>query len=190
MLIEGDILKKVKSFFNYGIKMAFLFFFILLVNIRVGSDINEVNSGVRNRVTNLALMSLQIEESKKNDIYNSVRVLTGDLTGYGANCPLCSGRLACKPSYYVKDGTDTYVDSEYGKVNIVASSSNLACGSVVRFSSKLSNEPMYAIVLDRGVLGNDLDLLTPSESYASKHVGRSSITYEVLRDGWLRNNES
>ena len=183
-------MKKVKSFFNYGIKMAFLFFFILLANVKVGSDVTETYSGASNRVTNLALMSWKIEEDKKNDIYNPIVSYTGDLTGYGANCPLCNGTLACKPSYYVKDGTDTYVDNEYGQVNIVASSSNLACGSIVRFNSKLSSEPMYAIVLDRGVLGTDLDLLTPSESYASKHVGRTSITYEVLRDGWLRNNES
>ena len=177
-------MKKVRSFFNYGIKIAFLGFFIILANVKVGSDVNQIYSGANNRVTNLAMMSWRLEENQKNDLYNPIITYTGDLTGYGANCPLCNGTLACKPSYYVKDGTDTYVDNQYGKVNIVASSSNLACGSIVRFSSKISSEPIYAIVLDRGVLGTDLDLLTPNESYASKVVGRSSITYDVLRDGW------
>ena len=157
--------------------------------MKVSKGVNEIESGNKNRVTDLALMSLRLEEIAKDDIYSPLATYTGDLTGYGANCPLCNGTLACKPSYYVKDGTDTYVDSEYGKVNIVASSSNLACGSIIRFSAKLSDEVMYAIVLDRGVLGYDLDLLTPSESYASKYVGRSSITYDVLRNGWMRDYE-
>ena len=172
------------------LQIGILVFLIFLANISENKNYASVSNNASNRVINLTTMALKLEEDIKNDLYSAKDTFVGDITGYGADCPLCGGTLACKPSYYVKDGTDTYVDSEYGKVNIVASSSNLACGSVVRFSSKLSNEPMYAIVLDRGVLGNDLDLLTPSESYALNNVGRSSITYEVLRDGWLRNNES
>ena len=58
-------------------------------------------------------------------------------------------------------------------------------GSIIRFeSSRISEEPIVAIVLDRGVLGNNIDLLTPSEEYAYKYVGRSKITYDVLRMGW------
>ena len=74
---------------------------------------------------------------------------------------------------------------EYGTVNIVASSKNLPCGSIVRFSSnKVGEGESFAIVLDRGVRGYSLDLLTPSEEYASKYIGRSQITYDVLRSGW------
>ena len=40
------------------------------------------------------------------------------------------------------------------------------------------------MVLDRGVLGNDLDLLMPSESDASKYVGRKTKSYDVLRIGF------
>ncbi len=77
------------------------------------------------------------------------------------------------------------MDKDYGKVYIVASSKNLPCGSIVSFNSKrISDDKVIAIVLDRGVLGNALDFLTPSEAYAAKYIGRSSITYDVLRSGW------
>ena len=89
------------------------------------------------------------------------------------------------PKYNIKDGTTTYKDYEYGEVNIVASSKNLACGSIVRFTSNRVGEgEQFAIVLDRGVGGYALDLLTPSEEYASRNIGRSKITYDVLRSGW------
>jgi 3D (Asp-Asp-Asp) domain-containing protein len=112
--------------------------------------------------------------------------LKGILTGYGADCPKCGGTLACKSSYKVKNnGVVTYPDSTYGNIRIVASSKNLKCGSVVRFNlPKLSSEPIYAIVLDRGVLGNNLDILMESEAAASKKIGRNTITYEVIRMGW------
>ena len=83
------------------------------------------------------------------------------------------------------DWKNTYNDAEYGEVYIVASSKNLPCGSIISFySNRISDGRNLAIVLDRGVLGNDIDLLTPSEEYAYNYVGRSSITYDVLRFGW------
>ena len=92
-------------------------------------------------------------------------------------------------SYNIKDGTTTYPDSQYGTVNIVASSANLPCGSIVKFDApRISSEPIIAIVLDRGVPGNDLDLLSPNYDYAIGTVGRFNATYDVLRSGW--NNES
>ena len=110
----------------------------------------------------------------------------GDLTGYVAHCPACYGTLACKPKYDVyKNGVVTYPDKEYGNVRIVASSKNLKCGSIVKFNLKtISSEPIYAIVLDRGVLGTDLDLLVSTTDEAIKKVGRKDITYEVLRFGY------
>ena len=105
------------------------------------------------------------------------------------NCPLCGGTLACMSSYNIKDGTTTYPDSQYGIVNIVASSANLPCGSIVKFDApRISSEPIIAIVLDRGVPGNDLDLLSPSYDYAIGTIGRFNASYDVLRSGW--NNES
>ena len=50
----------------------------------------------------------------------------------------------------------------------------------------MNGEKQTAIVLDRGVLGTDIDLLSPSEEYASKYIGRRKITYDVLRVGWTR----
>ena len=67
----------------------------------------------------------------------------------------------------------------------VASSNNLPCGSIIRFNNKrISPETIIAVVLDRGVGGSNIDLLAPSEEYALKYIGRSSITYDVLRIGW------
>ena len=85
----------------------------------------------------------------------------------------------------VLNGNVTYEDKTYGKVNIVASSKALSCGTIIRINEhKLHSEPMYAIVLDRGVSKYNLDLLTVSEDYARKNVGRSVVSYDVLRKGW------
>lgn len=125
-------------------------------------------------------------EDINKDIFAAKATYTGDLTGYSADCPLCYGTLACKPSYKVyKNNVVTYNDKVYGNVRIVASSKKLACGSVIRFNSnRVSNEETYAIVLDRGVLGRDIDLLVPNQSYAINNIGRSKIEYDVVRFGW------
>ena len=103
----------------------------------------------------------------------------GDLTGYSADCPACNGTLACKPTYNVyKNGVVSYYDNTYGNVRIVATSKNIPCGSIIKYNDT------YAIVLDRGVLGYDVDLLVESEDYARQYVGRSKITYEIIRSGW------
>ena len=113
--------------------------------------------------------------------------IKGDLTGYSADCPACYGTLACKPSYKVyKNGVVTYPDKEYGNVRIVAThQKNLKCGSIIKFNlNTISSEPIYAIVLDRGVLGTDVDLLVENSSVAYNKVGRRKITYEVVRTGY------
>ena len=58
--------------------------------------------------------------------------------------------------------------------------------SIIRFIvNKLSSEPIIAIILDRGVGGNDIDLLTESQEFATKSVGRvRNLNFEVLREGW------
>ena len=62
-------------------------------------------------------------EDINKDIYAAKATYTGDLTGYSADCPLCYGTLACKPSYKVyKNNVVTYNDKVYGNVRIVASS--------------------------------------------------------------------
>ena len=121
-----------------------------------------------------------------NDLYAPIDYFNGYLTGYAANCPLCGGTLGCT-GQNVLDGTTKVYDEDYGMVNIVASSSNLPCGSIVSFNlDSISDKPITAIVLDRGVLGTNLDLLVQSEEYARMYVGGRKITYNVLRKGYER----
>lgn len=134
------------------------------VNLMIENDLNE------------DVEDLEGSENIKQVEYHKY---TGDLTGYSADCPQCNGTLACMPNYDVyKNGIVTYKDVDYGDVKIVASSKNIQCGSIIKY------EDNYAIVLDRGVLGYDLDLLVESEDYARQYVGRSKITYEIIRSGW------
>lgn len=121
-----------------------------------------------------------------NDLYAPIDYYNGYLTGYAANCPLCGGTLGCT-GQNVLDGTTKVYDEDYGMVNIVASSSNLPCGSIVSFNlDSISDKPITAIVLDRGVIGTNLDLLVESEEYARMYVGGRKITYNVLRKGYER----
>ena len=176
---------KVVTHLNYAIKLIVIAIAVLFV---VGSSNGKefkVKNNNLNLSTDLTLMALRVEENIKNDIYGAKETYTGDLTGYGADCPLCGGTLACMPSLDVLHGNVTYNDATYGNVRIVASSQNLPCGTVIRFDSqRISNEPVVAIVLDRGVLGTHIDLLSTSEAEASNNVGRSVITYDVIRKGW------
>ena len=179
-----------KRFFN-------IFKFILLLVVIMASNTSNNNYEYRvindnlNKTVNLSTMALKLSEFNYDLMYSAKDTYTGDLTGYVYNCPACNGHLACMSSYNIMDGTTTYDDSDYGIVNIVASSSNLPCGSIIRFNSaRLSNTPIYAIVLDRGVLGNAIDFLSEDYDYATSRVGRSSITYDVLRSGWIQDNES
>ena len=121
-------------------------------------------------------------------LYNPLYTFVGELTGYAGDCPLCSGYLACPPRTNVLEKGIYYEDSTYGKIRIVASSRNYPCGTILKFDvNKLSDEPIIAIVLDRGVGGNNIDLLTESEGYAAKKVGRvRNLEFEVLREGWSR----
>ena len=126
------------------------------------------------------------KELYEEGIYNAKYTFVGELTGYAGDCKLCTGYLACPPRTNVLKEGIYYTDKTYGKLRIVASSKRYPCGTILRFNvPKLSSEPIMAIVLDRGVGGNTIDLLTESESYAIKHVGRvKNLEFEVLRQGW------
>ena len=170
---------------NYFIRMSIVIFMFIVAKSSSDIKIATVENNNVNKTVNLTTMAMKIIEVEDTIKYTPVATYTGDLTGYAYNCPLCGGKLGCLPSYNIMDGTTKYTDLKYGEVNIVASSSNLPCGSIVSFySNRVSEDRVVAIVLDRGVRGNSLDLLTPSEEYASKYIGRSQITYDVLRRGW------
>lgn len=177
------------------IKIGMIFILVLLflksnVNIDTNSNSSKFNFV---EIVDLSMSAIKTEEEKPVEKNESTGVvlgsykIKGDLTGYSADCPACNGTLACKPSYKVyKNGVVTYPDSEYGNVRIVATNQrNLKCGSIIKFNlTTISNEPIYAIVLDRGVLGTDVDLLVENSSIAYNKVGRRKITYEVLRTGY------
>lgn len=176
---------KLFHHFNITFKTIIIVFAVLiLVGTSNGSQFKVKNSNL-NLSTDLTLMALKVEEDIQNDIYSAKETYIGDLTGYGADCPLCGGHLACMPSLDVLHGNVTYNDETYGNIRIVASSQNLPCGSVVRFeSSRISSDPVTAIVLDRGVLGTALDLLVENNNAAYQSVGRIKISYDVIRKGW------
>lgn len=174
----------MKRVLNVFIKTCVIILFVLLSTSYIHIIETKTFSDNINKSINLSTMAMKLEEIIENDIYSAKDTYTGDLTGYVFNCPLCTGLLACKWKYDVTDGTTTYNDETYGTVRIVASSKNLPCGTIIRFNTKrISNEPVLAIVLDRGVRGNAIDLLSKDLDYAL-NLGRSVITYDVLREGW------
>ncbi len=174
----------MKRVFSRTIRIIIIILFVMLSTSYVHIIENKTFSDNTNKNVNLSTMAMKVEELKENDIYSAKDTFTGDLTGYVFNCPLCNGTLGCMRNYDITDGKTTYPDEIYGNVRIVASSKNLPCGSIVRFNNaRISSEPVLAIVLDRGVRGNALDLLSENIDYAYM-VGRSVITYDVLREGW------
>lgn len=171
-----------------GIKICFIVGVICLLN-STRSELLPVRTENFNFNVNLGMTANAKKNEEKvvsEEPVQEYKSYSGDLTGYAADCPLCNGTLACKTSYNVyKNRVVTYKDNQYGNVRIVASSKKLPCGSIIRFNLKsISKNPVYAIVLDRGVLGRDIDLLMPTENDARKSVGRHKITYDVLREGW------
>lgn len=180
-------MNKVFSTIFKTTKILFLFgTVVLLQQVNIVNSNEKITNENLNKTLDLNAMAFKYNEIKLADKLMPLDTFTGDLTGYGALCPACNGHLGCTGKW-VGDGTTTYDDVDYGNVRIVASSKNLPCGSIVTFDAPyLSDEKITAIVLDRGVLGNDLDLLVESEAYASKNVGRHKLTYDVLRFGWER----
>ena len=174
----------LKTFLNKGLKIIILLILIYTIsyNISGSNNVRLLEAYGLNEAVGVAAVARKDKEEKPKPVVSNN--LGGYLTGYGADCPLCGGTLACLSSYNVyKKNVVTYNDRTYGNVRIVASSRNLPCGSIVRINSNRVPGGL-AIVLDRGVLGNNLDLLCPSEDYASQYVGRSYVTYEILRRGW------
>ena len=158
----------------------------MLTSVNIVKENAMVSNENLNKTLDLHAMAIKIEEIQMNDKYYVLDTFTGDMTAYMADCPLCGGTLGCT-GQNVLDGTTTYNDNDYGVVNIVASSSNLPCGSIIQYNDVLTSEKNTAIVLDRGVLGNAIDLLVNNTDYAYK-IGRRQITYDVLRFGYEREN--
>lgn len=175
-----------KKWLTY-LRIFSLIFFVFLIST---SELNKTTISVsRNENLDKAIsydiISEQQYELYKTALYEPVSNFVGELTGYAGDCPLCSGVVACKRINVLKEGI-TYNDSEYGEVRMVASSKRYPCGTILRFkASRVSSEPIVAIVLDRGVGGNVIDLLMETESEARKKVGRiKKLEFDILRLGW------
>ena len=158
-----------------------IIFFIGKENYENKSLSVSMNTNLNKSIDKQIIQDSQ-NELYKEGIYNPLYTFTGELTGYAGDCPLCSGYLACPPRTNVLEKGIYFDDKTYGNIRIVASSKNYPCGTILQFNvNKLSSEPIIAIVLDRGVGGNVIDLLTESEEFATKKVGRvRNLEFEVL----------
>lgn len=172
---------------EFIIIILFIMIFINKESFSVSSLSVATNSDYEKNIDSSIIKKTQKELYAKG-LYNPIYSFTGDLTGYAGDCPLCSGYLACPPRTNVLKEGIYFTDKTYGKLRIVASSRNYPCGTIIRFKvNKLSPEPIYAIILDRGVGGNDIDLLVENEDFARTKVGRVRNTkFEVIREGWKK----
>lgn len=182
--------KYIKNRIIFAIESIIIFFIIFFINdttFTEGSLSVAYNDNLTKAIDKEIIQASQ-DELFKAGINNPLYTFVGELTGYGGDCPLCSGRVGCPPRINVLKEGIYYNDKTYGTVRIVASSRNYPCGTILRFNvKKLSKDPILAIVLDRGVGGNVIDLLTESEEYAGKYVGRvRNLKFEVLREGWKK----
>lgn len=117
--------------------------------------------------------------SKKGDTS-----FVGKLVHYGPDCAECSGHLGCN-GQDARGGNIYYNDKEYGKVRIVAASSLLPCGSIIRINvNAYDSNGLYAIVLDRGVSGNMIDLLKASQRDKSPVRTANGVKFDILRYGY------
>lgn len=174
----------MKVFTNF-IKILIILIALFSINkVSFNMDNKKVLNDNYNKTLDLTAMSVKIEEIRMKDLFYPLDTYVGDMTAYVADCPLCTGYLGCN-GQNVLDRTTIYNDDQYGAVRIVASSKNLKCGSIISFD--YDGVETLGIVLDRGVLGTDIDLLVDDLDYAYK-FGRRNISYDILRFGWSRSN--
>lgn len=179
-------MKRIKALYKVICVCALVGIILSFQNSSITSVSRNVNDNL-NKNVDLNAMAKVIQTFRINDLSTVLDTYYGTLTGYVADCPLCSGYLACN-NQNVLDRTTTYNDNQYGEVRIVASSRSLPCGSIVRFKNTTlsATGEITAIVLDRGVTGTSLDLLVESVDTALTKIGSKKINYDILRFGWTR----
>lgn len=179
-------MKKIKTAYKMICFCILAGVILCFQNSSITNESRTTNNNI-NKTVDLNAMAKVIQTFRENDLNTVLDTYYGTLTGYVADCPLCSGFLGCN-SQNVLDGTTTYEDAQYGTVRIVASSTSLPCGSIVRFKNTTlsTTGEITAIVLDRGVTGTTLDLLVDSVETALTKVGSRKINYDILRFGWTR----
>ena len=178
---------KPKKWLTY-LRVFSLLFFVLLIST---SELNKTSITVAknenlNKAITYNIIAEHQETAYKTSLYEPISSFVGELTGYAGDCPLCSGVVACKPRINVLEEGIIFNDNEYGEIRMVASGKRYPCGTVLRFTaSGVSEKPIVAVVMDRGVGGNDIDLLMANEEEARKNVGRvRNLEFEILRLGW------
>jgi 3D (Asp-Asp-Asp) domain-containing protein len=161
----------------YVLSVIVAFHFFLPVGIKEKTTLKDKKVEVDSVLYNAVPRDLIGEKA--------IEVFTGQLTGYGPDCNGCSGKTAS--GYNVKNGNIYFDDSFYGEVRIVAADRKFAIGTVVRITaSRVSENPILAIVLDRGaaIKGNKFDLLFASSSDTHGIGRQTNVKFEVLRLGW------
>lgn len=108
----------------------------------------------------------------------------GNLTGYGADCPGCSGRTS---SGFDLTKSIYYEDEEYGSIRILAADPMFPFYSIFRVNIP-NGESFIAIVLDRGSnvgygRGTLFDLAYFTEDDPDLIGLTRNVTFELLRRG-------
>lgn len=114
--------------------------------------------------------------------FNPLTVFYGSATAYVSNCPKCSGKLACNANYDISNGNVYFYDKTYGELRIVAADRKYPCGTILLAS--FGEVKTMVIVMDRGVGGNKLDLLSANLDDCKTFGYKRNIKYEVLRYGY------
>lgn len=187
-------------YFMFIIYIFLLGFVILSGNIKkviTTSNINSVKSLQAVHIVNKYNSIKEIEKKEEvpffTSFYDAISVAStrpvafnGKLTGYGPDCIGCTGNSACPPRQNFKNGNIYFEDQDYGKVRVVAADRSIPCGSIVRISGiNIYNEPILAIVMDRGglVSDNHMDLLFSSQTNLEGFT-TSNVKFELIRYGW------
>lgn len=104
------------------------------------------------------------------------------LVHYGPDCASCGGHLGCN-GQNAKNGNIYYNDKEYGMIRIVAASTLIPCGSILRINLD-AYDNMYVIVLDRGVDSSMIDLLKESQRSKSPVRTVNNVVFDIVRYGY------
>ena len=189
--------KRVIKFYFLIIAFFAVAFIIVSGNEKtniVTSNINNVKSLQSTRIVNkpssfTPKVKLVTNTSDIKKYGKSVQIeFNGTLTGYGPDCPGCSGIVACGPNPNVQNGKIYFNDNDFGKIRILAADYSIPCGSIIKISNFkfIPGNEFYGIVLDRGsaIVGLTMDLLYPSER-DTQIIGRQrNINFKIERWGW------
>lgn len=159
------------------------------------TNINIINDS-KNLLTYSDLKSGQselLEKQLKPVFYNSMAdavfysksyptSFKAKLVHYGPDCASCGGRLGCN-GQNAKNGNIYYNDKEFGKIRIVAASTLLPCGSILKINLD-AYDNMYVIVLDRGVDSSMIDLLKESQRSKSPVRTVNNVVFDIVRYGY------